>query len=220
MDINWMAESIGITSSLLIALSMTLKNIKSLRLINLMGCITFVIYGVIIHSLSVTMLNCFTGGVNIFYLARMRIDRYRPETFEILNKNPENDDYIQRFFNFYLDDIKRFFPSFNLDPGMENLKGAECFMILRGLQPVSVVIFRRTSQEEISVILDYAIPAYRDCKNGHFFFDTAVSQLASKGTVFNAVGEVPAHSSYLRKIGFKPIFINELGEHFRKEFKG
>ena len=220
MNIAILYESLGLVASLLVVLSMTMQHIKTLRIINLIGCLFFGVYGILIHSLSVTLLNLFTVGVNIVFLVNLHMESAKPESFEILFKDPHIDEYIRRFVLYYTKDIRRFFPSFDPDPEAGTLIGTECCLILRQTLPVSLVAFRRETSGEISVVLDYAIPAYRDLKNGNFFFETAVSQIASPGTVFAATGEVSAHASYLRKLGFKEIFKDEQGTHFRKELKG
>jgi len=220
MSFNIWYEGIGLTASLLIALSMTMRHIRSLRIINLMGCIVFVAYGILIQSLSVTFLNVFTIAVNVIFLVNHRIEQARPEAFDVLFKNTGDDEYIRRFIFHHTKDIVHFFPSFDPDPETGTLAGTECCLILRQTLPVSLVSFRRTTGGEISVVLDYAVPAYRDYKNGKFFFEKAVSQIASPGTVFTAVGEVPAHVSYLKKLGFEAFQEDEKGQHFKKEFKG
>lgn len=220
MEILLWHEIIGLVGSLLVALSMTMRHIKTLRLINLIGCLFFGTYGILIHSLSVTLLNLFTAGANVFFLMNLQIEKTRSESFEILFKDPGTDEYIRRFVLYHAKDIRKFFPSFDPDPETGTLAGTECCFILRQTLPVSLVAFRREAGEEISVVLDYAIPAYRDYKSGKFFFETAISQIASPGTVFSAIGEMPAHSSYLRKLDFKEIFEDEQGVHFRKELKG
>ena len=216
---NWY-ETIGLAGSLLVALSMTMKHAKTLRIVNLLGCIVFTVYGVLMQSLSVTLLNVFTIVVNAYFLINFRIEHTRQEAFDVLFKDPGVDEYIRRFILFHSRDINRFFPSFDQDPETGSLAGTECCFILRQTLPVSIVAFRREEGGEISVILDYAIPSYRDFKNGKFFFERAVSQIATPGTVFEAIGEVPAHSSYLKKLGFVEVHNDEKGRHFRKEFRG
>ena len=219
-QVNWVFESIGLLGSLLVALSMTMHHIKNLRIVNLFGCLAFGVYGILIGSFSVIVLNLFTLGANVYHLSKYRISQMHPGAFDILFKDPGSDEYIRRFVLFYAKDIKRFFPSFDPDSETGTLIGTECCFILRETMPVSLVAFRRENNGEISVVLDYAIPSYRDFKNGKFFFETAVSQIAGAGTVFAAVGEVPVHVSYLRKMGFRKIFDDEKGVHFRKEIKG
>ena len=45
MDGNW-SDFVGYAASIFVVLSFMLKNIKQIRIINLIGCICFVIYGV------------------------------------------------------------------------------------------------------------------------------------------------------------------------------
>ena len=214
---NWLIEAIGILGGFLIALSLTMRNIKYLRIINLAGCLVFGTYGIVIGSLSVSLLNIYSAGANVFFIIKFFTDHARPQAFDILFKNPSTDDYIRRFVFFHAADIKKFFPSFAPDSETGTLKGTECCFILRETIPVSLVAFRREENGVISIILDYAIPAYRDLKSGNFFFESAVSQIALPGTVFSAVAEVPAHASYLRKLGFREVSSDKEGVHFTKE---
>jgi hypothetical protein len=201
---NWslFIEWFGVFASILVAVSITMKNIKWLRIMNLIGSFAFAAYGICIRSLPVILLNTFTVGANIYYLLKLRKDARRPETFDILFVDPVSDDYVRRFVLFHREDISRFFPSFDSNPETGTLAGTECCFILRETLPVSLVAFRRGPGEEISILLDYAIPAYRDFKNAKFFFETVSSRIAVPGAVFCAAGEVPAHRNYLRHMGF------------------
>ena len=219
-DTYWLIESIGLTGSLLVALSMTMQNIKILRILNLLGCVAFGTYGIIIQSFSVTLLNVFTAGANTYFLFKFFNEKSRSDLFDVIFKNSADYEYISRFVNYHINDIKRFFPSFNPDLVNGSLKGTECCIIMRRMVPVSLVVFRRETDAEIKVVLDYAIKDYRDFKSGRFFFERAAAQIATPGTVFVATGEVPAHSSYLVKLGFTVVSDDENGRHFRKEYKG
>jgi hypothetical protein len=68
--------------------------------------------------------------------------------------------------------------------------------------PVSLVAYKRGEDEEITILMDYVIPAYRDLKNAEFFFSNVVNRIASPGSVFLAKGEVKGHIDYLKRIGF------------------
>jgi hypothetical protein len=200
---NWslFIEWFGIFASILVAVSITMRNIKWLRIVNLIGSLTFALYGIGIRSLPVILLNVFTVGANIYYLFKIRRDVQKPETFDVLFVDPALDEYVRRFVLFHGDDISRFFPSFDSNSETGTLAGAECCFILRETLPVSLVAFRRR-EEEIAILLDYAIPAYRDFKSAKFFFETVISRIAMSGTVCSAAGEVPAHINYLRRMGF------------------
>jgi hypothetical protein len=213
--VNWdlVFEAAGIFASVVISASIAIPGIKWLRIVNLAGSVLFVVYGVFIGSPLVIILNLFTAGANIYYLALLRLNGRI--AYDVLFTDTVKDEYIRHFLFFYGDDIKRFFPSFDPDPDKGAIAGAECCFILRQTLPVALVAFRREG-EEINILLDYAIPAYRDLQNGKFFFETVCYRIASPGTVFNARGEDPAHCAYLRKVGFEEAGSDDGARLFRR----
>lgn len=54
--IDW-REVIGLSATLFVILSFTQSNLKLVRYINIVGCILFIIYGLLIGALSVWILN-------------------------------------------------------------------------------------------------------------------------------------------------------------------
>lgn len=64
-------EWVGYLASILIALSMFMKDIVKLRFINLIGSICFVIYGLVIKAYPVALTNIVIVGVNLYYLYRI-----------------------------------------------------------------------------------------------------------------------------------------------------
>jgi hypothetical protein len=211
----YLYEAIGFAASLLISASLCMSHIKSLRLMNLIGSLFFIVYGILISRPPIIILNFFSTGVNLYYLIKMRNDRSNNELFDVLFAAPE-DDLVRRFVIFHKDDIRRFFPSFNPDPENGSLNGAECCFILRETLPVSLVAFKRGQDDELRIVLDYAISAYRDMKNAVFFFNRVISRLANPGAVIIADGEVPAHAAYLRKLGFIETGRDGKILHFRR----
>ncbi len=201
---SWI-EWFGMLASVLVAASLTLKNIKRLRIVNLAGSAAFAAYGLLIGAWPVLALNLFTVSANLYYLYRMYREAKLPETFDTMLTDPCADEYARRFLLFHAADIRRFNPSFDPDPKAGTLVGAEGCFILRGMVPVSLVAYRREPNGEFTILLDYAVPAYRDMKNAVFFFRTAASKIAFPGAVFHAVAEVPAHEAFLRKLGFRQV---------------
>ncbi|MDR1429797.1 MAG: hypothetical protein LBI85_05860 [Spirochaetaceae bacterium] len=217
MNTRMILEGFGMGASLLVALSLTMQNIKRLRILNLIGSIAFAAYGAGIRSASVVILNLFTVGVNIYYLIRMSYGNKAPGGFAVSRVDPNTDDYVRRFVDFNVQDICRFFPSFNPDIETGTLAGADCYFILRETLPVSLIAFRKGPDSEIAILLDYAIPAFRDYRNAKFFFENAVKELASEGDVFVAKAEVPAHKTYLKRLGFEEVEKTDGGILFRKQ---
>lgn len=61
-------EMLGYVAMILVAGSFLLKDVIKLRLVNAVGAVCFVIYGVLIGSIPVTGLNIFVAGVNGYYI--------------------------------------------------------------------------------------------------------------------------------------------------------
>jgi len=65
-------EYIGYSASLMVLLSFTMKNVKKLRLVNMAGCILFVIYGFLMPTLRIGLpiiiANVAIFAVNLYYL--------------------------------------------------------------------------------------------------------------------------------------------------------
>lgn len=64
-------EWIGYLASILIAISMFMKDIIKLRFINSIGSLCFVIYGVAIKAYPVALLNSIIVFINLYYLYKM-----------------------------------------------------------------------------------------------------------------------------------------------------
>ncbi len=71
MDMN-MVEIMGYAASIMVAISLTMKDIKKLRVINFIGCALFAIYGSMIGAWPVVATNGFIACVNIYFLTKMQ----------------------------------------------------------------------------------------------------------------------------------------------------
>ena len=62
-------ELVGYLASLALMISFTMKNVSTLRIINSLGAILFVVYGFMLQiSWPIIITNGFILGVNIYYL--------------------------------------------------------------------------------------------------------------------------------------------------------
>lgn len=61
-------EILGYVAMILVAGSFLLKDVVKLRLVNALGAVCFVIYGILIDSFPVTGLNIFVVCVNGYYI--------------------------------------------------------------------------------------------------------------------------------------------------------
>lgn len=76
---NWITELIGFTGSILVLISMlyntsTYRGAFLLRLLNAIGSIIFVVYGVLLKAPSTVGLNIFAAVFNIYYIFRLKKD--------------------------------------------------------------------------------------------------------------------------------------------------
>ncbi|GMR25674.1 MAG: hypothetical protein BMS9Abin39_0987 [Ignavibacteria bacterium] len=190
-------EIVGYTGSVLIALSLMMKNIVRLRKVNLFGASTFAIYGLLVNAYPVIVLNSFIALVDIYYL----IDIYRKkDAFSLMPVLDPKHPYLNKFLDFYSDDIKKFSPEFD----RYKFKDANYYFILRNLIPVGIFIYKIRSSDEAEILLDYAIPDYRDLKNARYLYYAASEFLKVKG-IKNLVAksEIDKQRNYLKRVGFK-----------------
>ena len=190
-------ELIGYIGSVLVAVSLMMKNIYYLRRINLIGAATFAIYGILVDAIPVFVLNSFITLVDIYYIWEAKREK---EYFTLLPIEQSNGPLLNKFIKFYEEDIKKYFPDFR----KEKIEEDKSFFILRNLIPVGLFAYKDLSEAEILIELDYAIPDYRDLKNARFVYFAQSNHFHKKGyKILNTTTKIPAHKKYLKKIGFK-----------------
>ncbi|MDP5252849.1 MULTISPECIES: hypothetical protein [unclassified Vibrio] len=74
MEINAI-EMFGYVASVMVALSLTMKDIVRLRVLNLIGCALFASYGLMIDAWPVAATNGFIAVVNVYYLTKMWLNK-------------------------------------------------------------------------------------------------------------------------------------------------
>ena len=188
-------ETIGFIASIIIALSMTMNSIVKFRWINLLGALTFSIYGFLISAYPVGILNGFIVAVDIYYLYRIYS---KTEIFDILEIRGSNK-YLYKFLKFHDKEIHKYFPEFMYKEEMNTIS----FFILRNMAVAGIFLAHKEDDNILKVGLDYVIPEYRDYKNGRFIYHRLRNSFIEKGfkkAIANANNE--KHKKYLRNIGF------------------
>lgn len=209
MDNQIIFELIGYAASLLIAISLMMKSLIRLRVINGLGGLIFVIYGILIRAYPVAILNGLIVIIDLYYLIKM----LRQQDYFTLMRITPSSNYLNYFVGFHKKDIQVFFPNFEHDPQPNDY----VFFILRDTVPAGVVMIRK--QEDCGkILLDYALSDYRDFKIGGFLYEENADTLINLGiSSLEARGETPEHDNYLVKMGFKKIkdnlFRRELYPH-------
>ncbi|USD42615.1 YgjV family protein [Vibrio sp. SCSIO 43135] len=74
MDMN-MVEILGYAASIMVAISLTMKDIVKLRVLNFIGCALFTAYGLMIDAWPVVVTNGFIACVNVYFLAKMQNEK-------------------------------------------------------------------------------------------------------------------------------------------------
>lgn len=185
----------GWVGSLLIAASLTMRNIWRLRLWNLAGATVFAIYGALIGAWPVVILDGYIACVDLFHIFRMKRTR---TYFELLNIPYRKNAFVARFLTFHGDDIAMYFPRFALG----DVEAPVITLTLRDMMPVGIFV-HEVRGDEVLVHLDYVIREYRDLRNARHLFDALGADLDAAG-IHRMVAPSfhPAHDGYLKKMGF------------------
>lgn len=77
-----MVEIIGYMASVMVAISLMMKNIVWLRCLNFVGCSLFVIYGASISAWPVAGMNAFVACINIYHLIKLARSKSAPAEAE------------------------------------------------------------------------------------------------------------------------------------------
>jgi hypothetical protein len=191
-------ELVGYGASVLVALSLMMSSILKLRIINLSGAVTFMVYGLLIGSMPVATVNAFIIGVNGYYLFTIFNAR---EYFRIMEMEPSSE-YLRYFLEFYRKDIRTFNPDFAFVPDADR----KVYFILRNLVPAGLLIFEPRGDGEGAVALDFVIPGYRDFKTGTFLYRDN-KQIFSRHGIDRIIARPGSrrHERYLRRMGFEKI---------------
>ncbi len=189
-------EILGYVGSVVVAVSLMMKNILNLRWWNLIGAALFSLYGFLVHAYPVFAVNFFIAIVDIYYLIVLY---KKKDEFSLLSVRPSNN-YLKKFTEFYRDDILKFFPEFTF----ENLEGKKVYFILRNMLPVGLFAFEIKKPDAAEIYVDYAVPTYRDLNNAKFLYKTEpefFKKFGCKEVI--AKTDIPAHQNYLIKVGFE-----------------
>jgi hypothetical protein len=187
-------ELIGYTASVLVAVSLMMSSILRLRVINLLGAITFTVYGLLIQAYPVAAVNLFIVFINLYYLNGMLRTR---EFFRLLEMEVDSP-YLSYFLEFHAGEIRRFLPSFALP----SAGSALTLFVLRDLVPAGLFVGEQQGSR-LRVHLDFVIPQFRDFKVGRYLFREQAGYFRNRGIseIVTPPGTAE-HQAYLRKLGF------------------
>ena len=193
---SFLVEGFGYLATLLLALSLLVTNDLKFRWLNALGCVAFIVYGILLKAFPIILTNALLLGINVFYLFRIY---KRTEDFELVTFGA-NDPLIEKFLAFYKDDIKAYFPQFDT----VDLQNEIRFLVVRDMNIAN--LFVAELKEGIAEVkLNYTIPKYRDFKVGRFLFEKEKDFLLSMGIRTICYKEVfnKSHLQFLEVNGFQ-----------------
>ena len=187
-------EIIGYIGSVLVAISLMMKSLLRLRIINLFGALFFMVYGILLDAYPVAFLNGLIVCIDLYYLFQM----WRQNDFFTFMEVKPTSDYLRTFVEFYWDDISRIIPNYTYQVEDSLI----CFFILRNMVPAGLFI-AKVEGVEAHVNLDYVIPNYRDFKVARFIFEENSAFFIQRGIQrFVSEGGSDFHRKYLERMGF------------------
>lgn len=194
---DFLLEPLGYLASALVAVSLMMRSLLRLRLINLAGAVCFTLYGVLIQAYPVAIVNGFIVLIDLYFLYQMTRVR---EHFSLAEVRPTSD-YLQQFLRFYGAEITRFQPGFAHQPD----RPQTVLFVLRDMVPAGLVITEPRDAESLWIALDFVTPPYRDFRVAEFVFRQNAERFRTRGVraLYSAAGS-PAHAAYLRRLGFVP----------------
>lgn len=192
---NWI-EWIGYGASLGIMISMLMTSVLKLRMINLAGCVLFIVYGWMIGAYPVAIVNFFIALINIFYLRRMF--SARKPYFSVMEVSPKSK-YVQKFLDFYYNDIRRYMPGFT----KETVQDSESWLLMSDMKVAGILMGGDRRDQTLEIHLDYILPEYRDFKVGRYLYEQNKDLFLNKG--YKCLVASPGnrkHNKYLKRMGF------------------
>ncbi len=188
---NWI-EIVGYVGSGLVLISMLMKSVIRLRIINLAGSVIFSVYALLIQSYPTAVMNICLAAINIYYLIRLS----KPvRHFSVYEDRPDSA-WVTWLLSRYREDIGRHFPAFREDAVPQD---ARVFVVMQESEAAGILI-GTPEGDSLAVALDYATPVYRDCSVGTALY----AALPNHGIRALTERDVPeTHLPYLSRMGFK-----------------
>lgn len=205
MDTRMIVELIGYLGSGLVLLSFLMTSVFKLRIINAAGGVICTIYSLIIQAYPTALMNACLVIINLYYLLKIRKTE---RVYSLVEGGPE-EKMIHYLLNLYIEDIKKYFPGFEWSGKKESMYDVG-YIVCHDAEPAGILLGKRKTDGELEVVLDYSIPAYRDCSVGKYLYDRLKEQGMRKLIYSRPAG---LHKSYLKKMEFKEcdgIYVKEL----------
>lgn len=142
--------------------------------------------------------------INVYNLNKLLKTK---KQFEIVKSNG-SDPLVKYFLNYNYRDVVTYFPSF----ADYNMTEDVAFVVFCKGNPAGILLGKELRSDTVDVMLDYSVPAYRDCSVGAYLYSNLNTYGIKKLILTHKQSD--AHIHYLNKMGFEKkggIFFKIIG---------
>lgn len=191
---SWV-ELIGYVASALVVLSLAMTSVVRLRVISLIGSLTFVVYGALLPSVPIVITNTAVAALNVWFL-RKEFGGDRD-----LSAVPVSPDapFLADFLRGHAADIAK------AQPGFDGVRPDDFVLLLnRDGLPAGAYVGHVTDGT-LDLSLDYVLPPYRDSRLGTWLYGAGNKYLRQSGIArVRTSARTKSHRDYLLGVGFVP----------------
>ena len=194
MDTAFLIELYGYLGSVLVVVAMLMASLVKLRIFSTIGSVISGSYALLIGSFPLALMNGCLIVINVYNLFKLL---KVPQKYEMFEAAAE-DGFTAYFLDRYMADIRVYFPGFDAKAPADTVYVICCEGV-----PAGILMGRKMEDGVIDVTLDYAVPAYRDCRSGAvgaFLYPRLAAQ-GIRALTFSQEKTAP-HCAYMTKLGF------------------
>jgi len=196
-------QILGYAASLIVFISLMMKSLAKLRVLNAAGSLLFVVFALATDSLPTAFLNLGIVVIDVFYFIRMTRVK---DNFEIMTVQKDNE-IVRRFYRTNKKELDALFGEASF------VKSEKIALFFRnddiaGLLAYSSVVLPQSDssvpESAAEILIDFVVPKYRDFAVGRHFFVKDVSFWKEQGYTC-LLSNVPdkRHIPYLERLGFE-----------------
>ncbi|WP_094752475.1 hypothetical protein [Psychromonas sp. CD1] len=192
MGFDWV-EWFGYLASLVVLVSLTMKSIVKLRVINFIGCLLFACFAYFINSWPTIVMNLSIASVNVYYLYNIY---HSKENIKILNASMDSE-YFQHFLSVHKSDIA-------LQITQKALLEANTAMyLLRDNNIAGILVGNIDAKGTFTILIDYITHSHRSFQLHLNDVNELSKVLQEKGfKELKIEARNRKHASHLQKVGF------------------
>ncbi len=185
-------ELFGYLGSTLVVVSMLMASVVKLRIVNTVGSIVSGTYALIIGSFPLALMNGCLIAINIYNLVKLL---HTDRQYDLIRASAD-DAYVRYFLERHTEDIRHYFPGFS----PEQTECDSVYLVFCNGDGAGILLGRDAGGGCVDTVLDYSVPAYRDCSVGKYLY-ASLPQNGVKELIYSRETS-GVHVSYMNKMGF------------------